>query len=37
VPAAITRRRSVEHDPEKACPDLIRGGRRLSEKIVLKQ
>jgi hypothetical protein len=27
----------LEHDPEKACPDLIRGWRRFSEKIMLKQ
>jgi hypothetical protein len=26
-----------EHDPEKACPDLIRGGYRFSEKIMLEQ
>jgi hypothetical protein len=26
-----------EHDPEKACPDLIRGGYRFSEKIMLQQ
>jgi hypothetical protein len=26
----------LEHDPEKACPDLIRGGNRFSEKILLK-
>jgi len=24
-----------EHDPEKACPDLIRGGHRFSDKIML--
>ena len=27
----------LEHHPEKACPDLIRGGIRFSEKIMLKQ
>jgi hypothetical protein len=27
----------LEHDPEKACPDSIRGEHRLSEKIMLKQ
>jgi hypothetical protein len=27
----------LEHDPEKACPDLIRGGNRFSEKIMLDQ
>jgi len=25
-----------EHDPEKPAPDLIRGGNRFSEKIMLK-
>ena len=28
---------SAEHDPEKACPHLMRGGNRFSEKIMLKQ
>jgi hypothetical protein len=28
---------ALKHDPEKACPDLIRGGYRFSEKIMLKQ
>jgi hypothetical protein len=27
---------SLQHDPEKAAPDLIRGGSRFPEKIVLK-
>jgi hypothetical protein len=29
--------RASEHDPEKPAPDLIRGGNRFSEKIMLKQ
>ena len=29
------RRRALEDDPEKPAPDLIRGGRRFSEKIIL--
>ena len=28
---------AIEYDPEKACPDLIRGGYRFSEEIMLKQ
>jgi hypothetical protein len=35
VPA--DRLRGLEHDPEKAAPDLIRGGSRFSEKIMLEQ
>jgi len=27
----------LEHDPEKHAPDLMRGGNRFSEKIMLKQ
>jgi hypothetical protein len=27
----------LRHDPEMPAPDLIRGGNRLSEKIMLKQ
>jgi hypothetical protein len=28
--------RPLEHDPEKACPGLIRSGNRFFEKIILK-
>jgi hypothetical protein len=27
----------LEHDPEKACPGLVPGGNRFSEKIMLHQ
>jgi hypothetical protein len=27
----------LEHDPEKLAPDLIRGGNRFSEKIMLRE
>jgi hypothetical protein len=27
----------LQHDPEKPAPDLIRGGNRFSEKIMLNQ
>jgi hypothetical protein len=31
------RLRPLEHDPEKTCPNLIRGGHRFLEKIMLKR
>jgi hypothetical protein len=31
----IMLKQNLEHDPEKAAPDLIRGGYRFSEKIML--
>jgi hypothetical protein len=31
------RRRSLQHDPEKPAPRLMRGAQRFSEKIMLKQ
>jgi hypothetical protein len=31
----VERSEKPEHDPEKACPDLIRGGYRLSEEIMV--
>ena len=35
--AGVSRRAFLEHDPEKPAPDLIRGGYRFSEKIMLEQ
>ena len=31
----VERSEKLEHDPEKPAPDLIRGGYRFSEKIML--
>jgi hypothetical protein len=37
IPEQNVNRFLLEHDPEKACPHLMRGGYRFSEKIMLKQ
>jgi hypothetical protein len=37
VSKSESRRIPLEHDPEKHAPDLMRGGNRFSEKIMLKQ
>lgn len=34
---AAKRMQPLAHDPEKACQDVIRGGNRLLEKIMLHQ